>query len=153
MEAQDLQISAKVGNRPVWVVNDFDYDRHPEIGEVPYREDFRGETIEIPARGKIKMPYLAAERFIGQPTMPSNLCRLPNGKYVNLPKALKIVEFTEAELKEVGLSKKALETAEKDDADKVKRTCTICGQVAASEKGLKIHVTKNHPDAIEAVDE
>lgn len=133
------QEAKKRNNRPVWVVLDF-----PEA-HGHYEEEWRGQKYVIPAGGKkqVVMKYLAARRFLQQPTVPAEALRLPNGKYEAVPKALKIVEMTPEEMRDNGYNPKEFVLAEKDpDAN---LTCMVCGSVAANEKGLKVHMTKMHP--------
>lgn len=132
----------KRNNRPVWVVLDF-----PERPGEPYVEEWRGNKYIIPPDGKkqVVMKYLAARRFLQQPTVPAEALRLPNGKYEAVPKALKIIEMTPEEMQDNGYNPKDYVLADKDAGSSL--ICALCGSQAANEKGLKVHMTKMHPDA------
>lgn len=139
MSDSNLQVSKSLGNRPVWVLNSFDKE---------YREVFRGEEIVVPPNNekKVKMPFLAANRFLHQPVTPAELLRLPNGTYKGVPKALRIEELSDSDLRAEGKSVESLNKEAKEADNKAKLTCAICGVQSTSEKGLKIHTTKAHPE-------
>ena len=125
-------------NRKVWVINSY---------HEAYEEEFRGKAYVIPPNGekKVLMPFLAANRFLGQVTpIPE---QLPNGNFKSPPKALQIVELTEEE-KLSGDQVKG-----PDPEEQVSLKCMLCGTQAISEKGLKIHMTKIHPHAEPVKDE
>lgn len=105
-----------ITNRKVWVLN-----RHHQ----DYVELFRGEEIRVPANDKkeILMPWLAAERFLGQPKAAA--VKLPNGTFDNPPKALWIVELTDEERAKLeGKTTKQLETEVKSLEIKAKKENT-----------------------------
>jgi len=134
--------------RPVWVENGFGPEHLKDQEQsllAPYTEVFRGETISIPPKGRIKMKFLAAERFLSQPVRPAE--QYPDGKFKveqGFPKMLKIVEFTDQERKDIGMgSKKDMEAASLDDS---KLKCTLCDYRAKTSHGLLIHVARMHPE-------
>ena len=98
--------------RYVWVQNNYSQD---------YVEEFRGDLLTIPATGKIKMRYLAAERFLGQPTRPYEDMIRADGSLDGIPKMLKIVEMTEDDQQEAsGITKKKFEQEEKQYVESAK---------------------------------
>jgi hypothetical protein len=149
MGAPQPQLSnlKKRENRPVWVVLNF-----PEKPE-PYEETWRGTKYVIPPNGKkqVIMKQLAARRFLHQPYIAAEALRLPNGQYTDVPKALKIVEMTKDEMIEHGYNPKDYKLAERDETTTL--YCHLCGSLTASEKGLKIHMSKMHPEAQTVEDE
>lgn len=146
MEPHELNISRTLGNRQVWVLN---------RGEHTYVEKFRGTEISVPPHHikEVKMPYLAANRFLHQMTQAAESMKLPNGQLTGVPKSLYIAELTEAELKDAGISKAEMAKQAKIDESKAALTCTVCGIQATTATGLKIHTTKAHPDHVPVRDE
>lgn len=139
VEPQALNVTADT-NRLIWVINN--YTRS-------HVENFRGKVIDIPPNGEKKrlMPYLAACRFIGQ--MWPCAEPLPNGTYRagESPKMLQLIELTPKEREKFeGLTPAQAMQKAREQEESFKTLCNKCGFQAASEKGLKIHMAKNHPD-------
>jgi len=113
-----------------------------------YSEEFRGRMIIVPANGKIVMQILEAERFLGRSKPPAQYTvhgDLAPGSPP--PKALKIVEFTPEEVKKI--EGKSLDDVKKEKAEAEKKAafgCAICPASFGSEKGLRMHVTRVHPE-------
>lgn len=125
-------------SRKVWVVN-----QHTET----YSEEFRGRRIDIPAnsRKEVLMPLLEAERFLGQPKAPGR--QRPDGSWETPPKALKIVELTEDEIKKIeGKTSVDLKKELKEEEKSAKHSCAICGGEMKTPAALKRHITMNHPE-------
>lgn len=140
LEPVGAQVRANT-NRKVYVVNMY---------SKPHVEDFRGKLITVPPNGEksFLMPYLAAERFIGQ--MWPYAKPKPNGEYRpgEAPKALKIIELSDAEKEKIeGKSPEQLKKMREEEEAALRLTCQQCGFHAATETGLKIHISRNHPDS------
>ena len=75
--------------RKVWVLN-----RHLSK---TYREEYRGSMIEVPPKEEksILMDAIAAEKFLGRPTMPQDFA--PNGDEISMGKPLYIKELAKDE--------------------------------------------------------
>ena len=116
-------------NRKVWVLN--------RDGQ-PYVEDFKGRKIVVPPNDekKLKMPFLEARQFLGQPKQPAE--QRADGTWITGPKAL----YTEEIEEEVEKAEKNAEQQEKGLAT----TCMICEKKFDTEHALKIHVGRAHPD-------
>jgi len=135
---------SKLPNRKVYVVNSY---------HEPFVQEFRGTEIKVPPNGekKVIMNLLEAERFLSMfnPYGCPPEEKLPNGDYPKgrMPKALKIIEIEEDKVESIGKTTQAEVKAKiKEEEDKVKYACTICGHPTATEKGLKIHTTTKHPE-------
>lgn len=124
---QDTVRDMSTLNRKVYVYNDHTED---------YSEMFRGNMVTVPAKGKIEMAVLEANRFLSQAKAPAT--KLPNGKFRPgvMPKALRIEEKeTAAEQHDRVMQ----------DTARLNVTCTKCGFEAQNSQGLKIHSTRQHP--------
>lgn len=121
-------------NRPVWVENLWDAD---------YEETYRGEKILVPAKGKILMPNLRANRFLSN--VHGNYEILPNGQYRGVPKALRIVELTDEERAEVQ-GKSVKEVKVEKEAEAKRLMCVQCEFTTTHETGLKNHITRMHSE-------
>lgn len=132
-------------NRKVWVINNW---------TKPHVEEFRGEKITIPPNGekKVLMPFLKARRFLGQ-TWPL-FDPLPDGSYREgeAPKMLKVVELThEDRLRLEGITPEEAKKIALEEEKALRLRCSYCGFQAVSDKGLKIHMSKNH-EGVEPVE-
>jgi hypothetical protein len=124
--------------RKVWVEN---------IMNEPYAEKFHEQIVEVPASGKIMMPFLEAHRFVSQWKAP--LKKDVNGMWqqVKGPKPLRVIEMSDEEREKLtGVTPKQVEASEKAADQKVRLTCMKCGFQAVSDKGLKIHASAVHPE-------
>lgn len=129
IESSEFEVSSKWARRPVWVINDY---------HEPYKEDFRGSEVVIPPNGekKVKMPFVSARRFLGQPIgMPE---QLPNGQFKSAPKMLRTLELPIDELAKLGYAKKEANN---------ELMCPLCGIEAKTAQGLSVHIGKMHADA------
>ena len=123
-------------NRKVWVINDY---------TEPYTESFRGDEYTIPPNGekKVLMPFLAARRFLGQSVGVPD--QLPDGSFKTPPKMLKTVELTAEEAEDVfGITNP--EKVAKEAEAKAALVCTLCGTSLPTEQGMKVHMSRMHPD-------
>jgi hypothetical protein len=130
----------KPSNRKVWVINNWTDD---------YTEEFQGVKITVPKNGKkeLLMPVIEASVFLGQGKPPAVFA--PDGKTLTPgsfpPKMLKTVELTPEEIEKLDGGVEARVTKFKEDEAKAKGTCSICGS-EFTEKGLKLHVQRIHPE-------
>lgn len=133
----DTDLSA--GSRLVWVLNRNDQ---------PYTEDYKGDKITIPANSKkeVKMPFLEARQFLGQPKPLAK--QDATGRWLIPPKALYTIDLSKEEkggtINEV-IEKSAAE-AEKGAAFK----CMVCNKTMTSDFALKVHISNMHGDATAA---
>ena len=137
VQSAEFELNVKWGRRPVYVVNSY----HEE-----YREVFRGKEIVIPPNGerKVKMPYLMARRFLGQPVaIPETL---PNGSIKGSPKSLQTIELSHDELEREGFVPKKGKSANE-------LLCPLCGFEGKTAQGLSVHIAKQHADAQRAPSE
>lgn len=140
--AQDL---GRPYNRKVWVVNMWDR---------PYTEQFRGESITVPPNGekKVQMGYVEARRFLGQSKPPAHFIDGPNGKEWNPksepPKMLKVVELDEGDYSDLGISEQQLKAEAKAEFKDASMACALCGKVFKNAKGVEIHTSTQHPNAM-----
>lgn len=123
-------------NRQVFVEN---------IMNEEYAEEFKGDVIVVPPSGKIVMPVMEANKFVGQFKAPLKKDHSGQWKRVQGPKPLRVVEMT-AEDREAleGVTPAQQKAAEKAEEDKARLKCMKCGFVAQTDKGLKIHATAIH---------
>lgn len=119
-------------NRKVWVENVWHED---------YVETYRGDEIRVPAKGKIVMNNLRANRFLSE--VRGNYEVLPNGQYKGVPKALRIVEMTAEEVAQLE-GKSVVKVKEEREAAANVHVCAQCGDTVATEQGLKAHITRLH---------
>lgn len=100
-----------------------------------YTEYFRGSLIKIPAKGFIVMDEPDATAFLGEippPRVNADGSRGDDRKPLHMERILDVsVE-------------KAIDAHVTDTLGK---TCQICGYVAATPHGLKIHTASQHPNA------
>ena len=130
----------KPSNRKVWVINNWTQD---------YTEEFQGVKITIPKNGekKVLMPVIEASVFLGQGKPPAVFA--PDGKTLTPgsypPKMLQQIELTPDEIDQLDGGVEARIAKVKEDEDKAKGTCSICG-AEFTEKGLNLHVQRIHPE-------
>lgn len=143
------QLDRTLSNRKVWLVNGW---------HKPFTQEFRGEQVTVPGKGRILMSFTEANRF--KALMNPFFCPpddiLPNGDYPEgkMPKMLHIQELTEEEREEIeGKNSEDLEKEREKYEKALKRTCPMCEHTFPTAKGLKLHTARMHPDAIPVEDD
>jgi hypothetical protein len=142
---QAIDIPKGDTNRQVWILNSFSQ---------PHKEMYRGDEWIIPANSekKVLKPYLDARQFLGQITQRGE--QAPNGTWISAPKMLRTEELTVEEQKALlGMGPKENEDRIEELEARAALVCTMCGFQSVSDKGLKIHTTKEHPHATPAKDD
>lgn len=131
-----------IGSRKVCVIN---------LNDQPYVEEFKGENIVIPPNGerKVFMPFWKASKFksscIAPPAMDITGERVKGG----MVKMIKVVELTEDERMKLGeMTPDELAAKQVEAEEALGNMCGQCGYQAKTVQGLKMHTTKNHPEAV-----
>lgn len=119
------------------------------LHDQPYDEDFKGEKIIVPPNGQreLYMPLWKARKFLASCAYPPAMDytgELIRGGRV---KMLRVADLTEEERIRLGeLTPDELEAAQKRAEAKAGLFCGMCDFEAKDAKGLKIHVTRTHPE-------